>query len=293
MKEGLVYILQSPNSRFVKIGGTKQSLDARIREINTTKTYAVEGPWSSVTSLKFSDWQLVEGKLHRHFSEFRSTTVAGTRELFAITASEAREMLEAVDPLLRVGEVSASELFKHTDLRDYLLNLLELSGLFGALDMQGAWTLSLFPRTAGGRFFTFNIGTHEMAFSPRTGNENDAPCHYIAMDELILNYAETINWLQENGGYIEDIKYQTAKEGMVVVSIGGPFSKATQLLSMPGIRRAIIAYWQDWLTEMRTRKTRSLHARFHNYEAVNQLVKYRNARSAELLPIDKVSAHSV
>lgn len=283
MKAGLVYILQSPNSSFIKIGGTTQSLTVRVREINSTKTYASEGPWSSVTSLKFVDWQLVEGKLHKHFSEHKATSVTGTRELFAITANEAREMLEAIDPLLRIGEDSTTELFKHSDLRDYLLKLMELSGLFGCLDMQGAWTLNLFPRTSGGRFFTLNIGTHEMAFSPENDGVYGGPCHYIAMDQLIFSYETTVNWIRQNGGEFIEANYKTAKVGLMLVAIKGPFSQATKLLSMPGVRRAIIAYWQDWLAEMRSRNTKSLFARFHNYEAVNRLSKYRFARNSELL----------
>ncbi len=283
MAEGLVYILQSPNSRFVKIGGTTQSLAARIREINATKTYATEGPWSSVTSLRFVDWQLVEGKLHRHFAQHRGTSVEGTRELFAISACEARSMLEAVDPLLKVGEDKAVELFKQSDMRDYLLRLFEFSGLFGCLDLQGAWALSLFPSTSGGRYFTMNIGTHEVAFSSPRASEKGGPSHFIVMDSLVLNYPDTVNWLEANSGYIDTPPYKTAKHGAVLLSVDGSFSQATKLLHLPGVRRAIIAYWQDWLAEMRDRKTRSLHARFHNYEAVNKLIKFKNATQSDLV----------
>src|SRR5260370_42463827 len=40
------------------------------------------------------------------------------------------------------------------------------------LDIQGAWTLSVLPRTNGGRWFTVNISPHEVAFSTRKSIEN-------------------------------------------------------------------------------------------------------------------------
>ena len=56
------------------------------------------------------------------------------------------------------------ELFADLGVKLYLFKLLHLAGLSGNLDIQGAWTLSVLPSTAGGRWFTINI---EM--DPRSG----------------------------------------------------------------------------------------------------------------------------
>lgn len=45
MAQGFVYILVSPNSNFIKIGGTERPISERLRGINGTESYADHGPW--------------------------------------------------------------------------------------------------------------------------------------------------------------------------------------------------------------------------------------------------------
>jgi hypothetical protein len=68
MKRGLVYILTSPNSRFIKIGGTERPLAERLRGINESAIYGQYGPWELSDCLQVTDWMAVENHLHRRFA---------------------------------------------------------------------------------------------------------------------------------------------------------------------------------------------------------------------------------
>ena len=50
MAQGFVYILVSPNSNFVKIGGTERPISERLRDINGTSPYSDHGPWELRTT---------------------------------------------------------------------------------------------------------------------------------------------------------------------------------------------------------------------------------------------------
>ena len=54
------------------------------------------------------------------------------------------------------------------------------------LDIQGAWTLHLLPRTSGGMWFTLNIGSHAVAFAPRKPI-NSRFTHYLEHNPIGLN----------------------------------------------------------------------------------------------------------
>ena len=71
MPQGFVYILVSPNSKYIKIGGTKKPISERIGDINSSVSYGGHGPWSLSDFLHVKDWQQVEGGLHRHFKRKR------------------------------------------------------------------------------------------------------------------------------------------------------------------------------------------------------------------------------
>jgi hypothetical protein len=77
MPRGFVYVLLSPNNDYIKIGGTEKPLWERLRAINTTDPYTDLGPWQLSDFLYVSDWQLVEGSLHRHFGRSKSEMVRG------------------------------------------------------------------------------------------------------------------------------------------------------------------------------------------------------------------------
>jgi hypothetical protein len=275
MAQGFVYILISPNSNFIKIGGTERPISERLRGINGTESYADHGPWQLSDFLHVTDWRLVEGGLHRHFNERNVRDVPGTQELFSVPAFEARNRLRDTDATLRIGHEKTEQLFVNREARLYLYKLFQLSGLFGNLDIQGAWTLSLLPKTNGGRWFTLNIGPHEVAFSTRKP-DNGKFTHCLILDRLILDYPDTIIWIGLRAGAVEEARYASA-ERAVIISFQEDFANAERVFDLPGVRRALIAYWSEALADLRERQASSVYARYHSYDAVSTLIEYKRA----------------
>jgi hypothetical protein len=282
--QGFVYILVSPNSSHVKIGGTERPISERIQAINGTHSYAGHGPWELSDFLHVTDWRLVEGGMHRHFLERNIRDVAGTRELFAVLPHEARARLRLTDVALRVDHEKTEKIFKNRSLGLYLYKLFQLSGLYGSLDIQGAWTLSLLPKTKGGRWFTLNIGPHEVAFStfkPIDGKFE----HYLILDRLILDYPETIIWIGKRDGEVQEADYASADRA-VIINFREDFANAELALNLPGVRRALIAYWAESLADLRERKAKSVYARYHSYDAISELIEYKRATDSIFLTRD-------
>jgi T5orf172 domain len=114
--QGFVYILVSPNSSYIKIGGTERPISDRLRGINGTEFYADHGPWELSDFLHVTDWRLVEGAMHKHFAKNNVRNIAGTRELFAIPPHEARKRLRQTDVALRVGHDKTRKIFQNPEL---------------------------------------------------------------------------------------------------------------------------------------------------------------------------------
>jgi len=275
MAQGFVYILVSPNSDYIKIGGTEKPIRERLRAINGTQAYAGHGPWELSDFLHVTDWRLVEGEMHRHFRGRNILDATGTRELFGVPPHEARQKLRLTDVHIRVDHEKTDQLFANREASLFLFKLFHLSGLFGNLDIQGAWTLTLLPKTAGGRWFTVNIGPHEVAFSSSKPIEGKFS-HYLVMDRLILDYPETIIWIGRRDGEIQEAEYVGADRA-IVINFYEDFAGAEKLLRLPGVRRALVAYWGEALADLRERNAKSVFARYHSYDAVSQLVEYRRA----------------
>ncbi|MGH6824463.1 GIY-YIG nuclease family protein [Methyloceanibacter sp.] len=274
MTQGFVYVLTSSNSNYIKIGGTENPISQRLRAINGTLAYADHGPWELSDFLHVTDWRLVEGGLHRHFREHQVLDAEGTRELFDVRPHEARQRLRLTDDTLRVGHQKTAAIFKNEDVKMFLFKLFQLTGLFGCVDIQGAWSLSILPSTAGGRWFTLNVGSHEVAFSTRHAEEGKY-WHCLVLDRLILEYPNTILWFGKRKGEVEDAPYASAKERAVTVEFQADFAEAESALKLPGMRRALIAYWSERLADLRERNAKSVFARSHAYDAVSQLLEYK------------------
>jgi len=183
--------------------------------------------------------------------------------------------LRDTDATLRIDHERTEQLFTNRDVRLYLYKLFQLSGLFGNLDIQGAWTLSLLPKTKGGRWFTLNIGPHEVAFSTRKPDHGKFT-HYLILDRLILDYPDTIIWIGLRHGEVEEAHYASA-ERAVVISFQEDFANAEKIFNLPGVRRALIAYWSEALADLRERQVSSVFARYHSYDAVSALLEYKRA----------------
>jgi hypothetical protein len=211
--------------------------------------------------------------MQRHFRKLNVRDIAGTRELFSVPPHEARQQLRSTGSSLRVGHEKTEQLFADRSVKLFLYKLFQLSGLFGNLDIQGAWTLSLLPKTAGGRWFTVNIGPHEVAFSARKPTAGKFT-HFLVLDRLILEYPETIIWIGKRDGAVEDAEYVRADRALII-NFDEDFANAERLFGLPGVRRALVAYWAEALADLRQRNAKSVYARYHSYDAVSQLLQYK------------------
>lgn len=51
----------------------------------------------------------------------------------------------------------------------------------------------------------------------------------------------------------------------------GNFDLASEFLDLPGVRRAILAYWTEALINLKEKGTLSFHAKHHHWNAVAEL----------------------
>ena len=154
---GYVYVLRSEVSRYVKIGRTDQPPMMRLREINATPHYAAVGPWHLTECREVSDSVAEERALHQAFATRRVETVRMATELFDIDLSDALEALQTIPVERCVGGETLKQFRDDGDLRLYLGGVFKATGLENFFDEQEAWTLSIYPSTAGGRYFTLDI----------------------------------------------------------------------------------------------------------------------------------------
>ena len=269
---GYVYVLTSPNSEYIKIGGTTMPPMKRINEINMTEPYKSHGPWSLYDFRGVTDWRVVEQALHYVFRSMSVHSIIGQRELFSINPHQASIQLDNIAPNTIVDKPKIDRMFMDTYFRDYLLRLFVFAGLEHWMDLQGGWTLSIFTSTVGGRYFTINIAKHEVAFSTLSKKEREQ-VNMLYMDSLILDFDETVQWVETNDGDFFEGLYKTALPHSIGVGIPGTFDKMQKFLSLPGVRRAIVAYWTECLLKLKDTNSLSLFARYHNYNAVAVLAE--------------------
>ncbi len=269
-KVGYVYVLTSNQTDLIKIGGTDYPPLKRIREINSTAPYKNLGPWTLADFRQVTDWRATEYALHYTFRSKLNRDVAGQRELFSLSQQAASEQLQKIDPILILGKPKVDRLFQDEIFAEFILKLFSFTGLTHWLDQQGAWTFVLFPATNGGRYFTINIGPHEVAFS--TLPKKTAPAvHMILMDKLILDFEEVGHWLQNHAGSVSENSYASALPRSAIVHFEGSFNDVIEFLQLAGVRRALIAYWSEALIELKERNSLSTFSRFHNWNAVAEI----------------------
>ena len=269
-KIGYVYILSSPNTEFIKIGGSDYPPLKRIREINTTEPYKSLGPWSLVDFRQVSDWRKAENFLHYAFRSKVVNDVEKQKELFRLPTQIASSKLDKIDPSEIIGKPKIDRMFQDAEFSSYLLKLFIFTGLLNWLECQGAWTFVLFPSTGGGRYYTINIGPHEVAFSTLPKKDQE-PEHMILMDKLILDFPSVTKWVEQHDGQISFDQYVTALPRSAAVGFLGSFNEVNNFLALDGVRRAIVAYWSEALIELKERATLSGYARHHNWNAVAEI----------------------
>jgi hypothetical protein len=270
--EGHLYVLASPVCEFVKIGGTDHPPLKRIKEINSCEPYKSRGPWSLHDFRQVADWRKVEYALHYTFRSKLVKSIAGQKELFAVSPVEASKQLEQIDDSLVLKKPKIDRMFQDQEFSSFLAKLFRFTGILNWLDFQGAWTLSLFPATNGGRYYTLNIGSHEVAFAtaPSSGQ---LPVQMIHMDRLVHDFKEVLSWVKNRSGDLRDDNYATGLYRSTSVFFKGDFYAALDFLKLNGVRRAIIAYWTEALMELQEKGSISVYSKHHNWNAVAELKK--------------------
>jgi hypothetical protein len=269
-KSGYVYILTSPNTDCVKIGGTDYPPLKRIKEINSSEPYKSLGPWSLADFRQVKNWKEIEYNLHYTFRSKLDKTIENQKELFHVSVIEVSKLLNELDSDEIIKKPKIDRFFQDKELLDYITNLFIFTGLMNWINLQGAWTFVLFPGTSGGRYFTINIGPHEVAFST-LGNKNLSQWNMLLVDRLILDFSEVINWISKHDGKIEIEHYKTALPRSTSIMFPGNFNDVNDFLKLDGVRRALIAYWNEALTIMKEKNTMSVYSRFHNWNAIAKI----------------------
>ncbi|GHT66215.1 hypothetical protein FACS189452_01720 [Bacteroidia bacterium] len=269
-KEGFVYILVSQKTDYIKIGGTDYPPLKRIKEINTTEPYKTLGPWRLGDFRQVNDWRKVEYNLHYIFRSKRVNEIEGQKELFIVSLYEASCKLNEIEPTEIIRKPKVDRMFLDEEFCNYLLRLFNFTGLLHWIDNQGIWTFVLFPATGRGRYFTINIGQHEVAFTtlPKKGNHS---LNMILMDKLIFDYELVKEWIYKHNGSMEEEQYYTALPRSVSVYFEGDFNTALEFMKLDGVRRAIIAYWTESLMILTEKGVLSPYAKYHNYNAIAEL----------------------
>ena len=263
---GFVYVLSSPACPAIKIGGTIVGPSQRLRGINSTAPYGDHGPWQIIDFIQVHDWRHVERIFHTRFKDDRYSKIVSASELFIVSVEAVRREIEALDGELIVSREKIDTLFQTRALASFLEILFRTTGLTNWLHAQGSWTLSLFPSTNGGRYFTINIGNHEVAFA--TQSTETLTLFNITMDELIEDFPDVMDWINNHEGGVFDTPYKTAFPRSVTVNFICNLADAGQFFAMPGIRRAMTAYWSEALIDWTGRDAKSMHIKSHNYNAV-------------------------
>lgn len=236
--------------------------------------YKAHGPWSIADVVQVKDTVAVETRIHRAISSFRNKAISGHKELFDIPLAHARELIRTVPSQSEItGYPKLEKCFFDPNLSTYLDALFAYAGLKNFVDDQGAWTLSLFTSTAGGRFFTINIGSHEVAFSSRPSKGEANHFNFLMVDRLVLDYPEVKKWAKAHGGNVRSVHYRTKRDRAVGIEYRGTLADSVELLKQPGLRRSLIAYWTEGLLEMRELKKQSSYKNSHQWNAVAELVR--------------------
>jgi hypothetical protein len=269
---GYIYILTSPKTECIKIGGTDYPPLKRIREINSTEPYKSIGPWTLSDFRQVTDWRKVEYSLHYMFRSKLNVLINNQKELFHLSPHEASDKLNEIETTMIISKPKVDRMFQDTEFSEYLVKLFRFTGLMNWLDIQGAWTFVLFPSTNGGRYFTINIGPHEVAFSTLS-RKGEKSVHMILMDRLILDYDDVKKWILNKNGEINEESYAKALPRSTSIIFEGSFSEVIDFLNMDGVRRALIAYWNEALIRLKENNKLSVFSRYHNWNAIAELHK--------------------
>ena len=98
----------------------------------------------------------------------------------------------------------------------------------------------------------------------------------ILVDRLILDFPNVVYWIKQHKGKFLENDYKTSLPRAISLYFKGDFQDTLEFLQLPGVRRALIAYWHEALFELKDLNKKSSYARFHNYNATIKLYQSIN-----------------
>jgi hypothetical protein len=193
------------------------------------------------------------------------------RQRFRVAPQVVSPKFNEIEPNQIVKRPTIDRVFQDAEFSSYIMRLFAFTGLLNWPGVQGAWTLVLFPSTGRGRYFTINIGPHEVAFSTLPQRDSGNPIHEIVMDCLIYDFPDAADWVVAHKGGAKDDAYVIALPRSVEFYFEASFDEALEFLRLEGVRRALIAYWAEALIGIKERGASSVFARFHNWNALAEI----------------------
>jgi hypothetical protein len=209
--------------------------------------------------------------LHFAFRSHLDDVVVGANELFNVPPQRVAAFLNDLDPSLIMKRPTIDRLFQYTEFATFIIRLFGFTGLLNWIEIQGAWTFVIFPTTSGGRYFTINIGRHEVVYSVLPRCPCEKPIHALVMDRLIYDFPDVAKWVALRDGEIRDDAYSSGLPRSVSIAFRGDFAEGLKFLKLDGVRRALIAYWAEALVGISERRSMSVFSRFHNWNAVAEI----------------------
>ena len=88
-----------------------------------------------------------------------------------------------------------------------------------------------------------------------------------------------------HGGSIRDAGYKTQRGRATGIHFSGTLGDARELLSLPGVRRSLIAYWTEGLLEMRETGRESSYKNSHQWNAVSELQRRADGMDVGILSL--------
>ena len=111
-----------------------------------------------------------------------------------------------------------------------------------------------------------------MAYSTLPRGSLRLPVHGLVVDTLLCDFPDVQDWLRQRDGGWEPANYKSASSRALSLWYSATLEDAEMLFALPGVRRALMAYWSEALIDLHERDAKSTYARFHDYNVVAALL---------------------
>lgn len=93
----------------------------------------------------------------------------------------------------------------------------------------------------------------------------------ILVDKLIKDFPEVKKWIKVHKGSLIPDNYFTALPRATSIFFEGNFEDVNDFFKLDGVRRALIAYWNEALIKLKEEKKLSKYSKYHNWNAIAKI----------------------